>query len=86
MDKLGVITRKGQVTIPVELRNALGLRQGDRVAFRLEDKEVRIIPRGSVTERTAGMFRTTRAPLTVEELREAIEVAIAEEAVERSES
>ena len=31
------VTSKGQITIPREVRQALGLRPGDRVAFRLRD-------------------------------------------------
>jgi antitoxin PrlF len=32
------ITSKGQVTIPAEVRKHLGLKQGDRIAFVIEDK------------------------------------------------
>ena len=31
------MTSKGQVTVPIEVRRQLGLRQGDRVAFDVED-------------------------------------------------
>ncbi len=33
---VGSITTKGQITIPKEIREALGLREGDRVVFILE--------------------------------------------------
>ena len=33
---VGSVTSKGQVTIPKEIREALGLRQGDRVVFTIE--------------------------------------------------
>jgi AbrB family looped-hinge helix DNA binding protein len=79
-----VITRKGQVTVPAEIRRQLGLKRGDRVAFVLDEGEVRITRTGSVVERTAGAFRTRRPALTAEELREAAERAMAEEADERS--
>lgn len=41
---LGVITRKGQVTLPADIRRALKLEEGDTVAFRVEDGEVRVRP------------------------------------------
>jgi len=80
-----VITRKGQVTVPVEIRRELGLKQGDKVAFILDEGEVRFVPSGSVVERTAGALKTHRPVLTAEELRESAERAMAEEAVERME-
>ena len=36
MDIAATITAKGQITIPKEVRDALGLAQGDRVTFRVE--------------------------------------------------
>jgi AbrB family looped-hinge helix DNA binding protein len=33
---IGSITTKGQITIPKEIREALGLREGDRVIFMIE--------------------------------------------------
>jgi AbrB family looped-hinge helix DNA binding protein len=41
---LGVVTRKGQVTLPADIRRALKLQEGDTVAFRIEDGEVRVRP------------------------------------------
>lgn len=80
-----VITRKGQITLPAEIRRAMALRQGDRVAVTLSDDGVaRVSAAGSVIARTAGMFKSSQPPLTAEELREAAEEAIAAEAVERS--
>lgn len=38
------VTRKGQVTIPSEIRRALGLKPRDKVAFSLEDREARLRP------------------------------------------
>lgn len=78
-----VITRKGQVTIPVEIRRELGLKQGDNVVFTLDEGEVRFVPSGSVVERTAGALKTDGPVLTADELRESAERAMAEEAVER---
>ena len=36
---LTVVTRKGQITLPAEIRRALGLKVGDRVAVSLIDAE-----------------------------------------------
>jgi AbrB family looped-hinge helix DNA binding protein len=81
-----VVTRKGQVTVPAEIRQELGLREGDKVAFVLDEGEVRLLRATSVVQRTAGALRSDKPPLTAEELREAAERAIAQEAVERMES
>ena len=78
-----VVTRKGQVTVPAEIRRELGLKQGDRVAFILDDGEVRLTRTVSVVERTAGAFKSHKPPLTAEQLRESAERAMAEEAVHR---
>jgi AbrB family looped-hinge helix DNA binding protein len=80
-----VMTRKGQVTVPAPVRRALGLKEGDRIAFILERDEVRLVPRGSVVARTAGIFRSYgREPApTTEELREAAEWATAQDVAER---
>lgn len=34
---IATVTSKGQVTIPQEIRERLGLKQGDQVAFEVED-------------------------------------------------
>ena len=78
-----VITRKGQVTVPAEIRRKLGLKRGDKVAFTIDNGEVRLAPSGSVVERTAGAFKTRRPALTAEQLRQPAERAMAEESVER---
>lgn len=38
MDVPAKVTSKGQITLPKTVRDALGLRAGDRVLFRLHDK------------------------------------------------
>ena len=37
---IGSVTTKGQVTIPKEIREALGLKEGDRVVFMIEGERV----------------------------------------------
>ena len=82
-EALGKVTRKGQVTIPVEMRRVLGIEEGDQVAFALEDHSIRIVRLGNIIERTAGIFKTKKPPMTAEELRRAAEEAIAEDVLER---
>ncbi len=38
------ITSKGQITIPQEVRRALGVKEGDRLSFEEREGEMRIIP------------------------------------------
>jgi AbrB family looped-hinge helix DNA binding protein len=83
-ERLSVVTRKGQITIPAEFRKALGLKEGDRVALSLEDGEVRLAPSESVVTRTAGIFKTDEPAKSAEELRVLAEEAIAADVMERS--
>ena len=78
-----VVTRKGQTTIPVEIRRALGLKEGDRITFVLEADKVFVQRAGSVVARTAGACRSARPALSAEELREAAERAIADDTRQR---
>ena len=80
-----VVTRKGQVTIPAEIRRSLGLKQGDRVRFVQENGRVTLEPIGSVVEWTARIgakYRRPGPPPSIEELRTAFEEGVAEEVVE----
>lgn len=81
---LSTLTSKGQVTIPVEVRQTLGLKTGDKLAFTIEDSQVRVRKTGSVVAATAGIFKHQQPARTAEDLREAAEEAIAAEASERS--
>ena len=82
--RLSVVTRKGQVTIPVEMRRALDLNEGDRVEISLEEDGVKLRrSSGSVVARTAGALRSNTPPASAEELREIAERGIAEDVVAR---
>jgi antitoxin PrlF len=80
---LAVLTRKGQITVPIEIRRALGIHEGDRIALVLDNGQVRLRRAGSVVARTAGILKGKEPALSAEELREVAERAIAEEATER---
>jgi antitoxin PrlF len=78
---LTILTAKGQVTIPVEVRRYLGLEPNDKVAFVIEDGDVRVRRHGSVVERTAGILRRAGQPgLTAAEMREGVSTMIANDA------
>jgi AbrB family looped-hinge helix DNA binding protein len=83
-ERVSVVTRKGQITIPAEFRKALGLKEGDKVALSLEEGKVRLSPSESVVMRTAGVFKTDEPAKTAEELRVLAEEAIAADVIERS--
>lgn len=83
-DRVSVVTRKGQITIPAEFRKALGLKEGDKVALSLEEGQVRLAPSESVVTRTAGIFKTDEPAKSAEELRVLAEEAIAADVMERS--
>lgn len=82
-ERLTTLTRKGQITVPVEIRRALGLHEGDKVALVMEKNEVRLKRAESVVARTAGIFKTERPSLSAEEERAEAEKAIAEDVIER---
>jgi AbrB family looped-hinge helix DNA binding protein len=78
-----VVTRKGQATIPVEIREALGLRRGDKISWIQENGRIEVKRALSVTERTAGIARQYARipPPTQEEIDAIVEQAIAEDAL-----
>ena len=81
MQRTSSLTSKGQVTIPVEIRRLLGLGPHDKVAFIVEDHQVRIAPtRLSVVERTKGILHSDMLALSPQEEKRAAELAIAEQA------
>ena len=77
------VTRKGQVTVPVEIRRALGLKEGDKVVFTLDGDEVRLVRTGSVVERTRGIIKRRGRVPTERDLKESAEQAIADDVYSR---
>ena len=77
------VTSKGQITLPVEFRRALGIRAGARVHMRLEDGTIRIDPR-SYADRTAGMFKgRLPRPATIKEEEQAAQDFSAQQQMEK---
>lgn len=68
------LTSKGQVTIPIQVRHALGLEAGDRIEFvETEKGQFAIIPTNRSVRELDGMFKGRRKrPVTIEEMNAAI--------------
>ena len=75
---LSTVSSKGQLTIPAEVRQTLGLRQGDKVSFTIQNGQALLRRTGSVVEATAGALKSTAPAKSTEELRAAAAEAIAE--------
>jgi AbrB family looped-hinge helix DNA binding protein len=67
------ITSKSQITLPKEVRAKLGVKPGDRVAFR-EDSEGRILVEAETVDLLAlyGRLKPRKRGLTVEDMDEII--------------
>ena len=61
------VTMKGQVTIPKEVRDRLGIRPGDRVEFVLDRDGARVRKRVS-RDPIAALYGSLKLPASVDEL------------------
>jgi len=68
-ESLATITAKGQVTIPAEIRKALGLKPRDKIAFILNQGEVRLEPSSSTLRAGFGAVKPRKKPEDFKELR-----------------
>ena len=77
---LATLTNKGQVTLPKELRERLGLTAGSRLDFSIDDNgELRARLVATTALGLAGLLRRTgQPPVTVEQMNEAVEQTAAE--------
>ena len=67
------LTSKGQITIPVQVRTALGLDAGDRVEFvELEKGQFAIVAATRSVRELKGMIRKPKRPVSIEEMDAAI--------------
>jgi antitoxin PrlF len=67
------ITSKGQLTLPKEIRTALGVGPGDRLAFRIhEDGVVTVEPEKLDLQSLRGAIHTKVKGVTIEGMNEAI--------------
>ncbi len=73
-----VLSSKGQITVPVEVRRALGLRTGDQVAYRVVAGCAELVPiRGSILD-AAGSVKASGKPPSRGDIRRTVKAAVAE--------
>ena len=74
------LTSKGQITIPIEVREELGLKAGDRIEFvKSEGGKFFIQPKKGSIMNLRGIFKLTGKPVAVEEMDNAIDSHLAED-------
>ncbi|HVN20529.1 MAG TPA: AbrB/MazE/SpoVT family DNA-binding domain-containing protein [Dongiaceae bacterium] len=73
------VTSKGQITIPVSVRQALGVGAGDRVLFvELEKGQFAIMAATGSVRELNGLFKgRVKKPVSIEEMNQAIKKAAA---------
>ncbi len=59
---VSTITQRGQVTIPAEVRRLLGAKPRDKIAFRVEDGAVRLMPVEYTLEQVFGSVTPIQRP------------------------
>ena len=73
------ITSQGQVTVPKEVRERLGLRAGGKLRFTLEDRDrVVLAPAALSVQRLFGILGKPPRSATIEEMDEGIRHAVAD--------
>ena len=71
----GSVTNKGQVTIPVYIRNKLHISSGSKVEYILNDNCVIIVPIINSATKLKGMFPKPSKSHTIEEMNDVIKNA-----------
>jgi AbrB family looped-hinge helix DNA binding protein len=67
------LTSKGQITIPIEVREDLGLKAGDRISFiKGENGEYILKAKTGSIMNLRGIIKWTGPPVTIEEMNETI--------------
>ncbi len=67
------LTSKGQITIPIQVRTALGLETGDRVEFvEMEDGQFSMIAASKTVHDLKGLIRKPAKAVSIEDMNDAI--------------
>ncbi len=62
------MTQRGQVTVPAEVRRMLGLQPRDKVAFTIDEGEVRLLPAKFTLESAYGSVPPLARPVSDREM------------------
>ena len=73
-----IVSADGRTTLPEPVREALGLKSGDRIRYLVNGNVVRILPVRPI-DRLFGILRYTSAPVTIEEMERAVADAACKE-------
>jgi antitoxin PrlF len=74
------VTSKGQITIPVKVREELGIKAGTQIAFlKNEHGDYVIKPKTGSIMNLKGMFKWNGPPVTIEEMHDGIAAHLGEE-------
>lgn len=66
MTYVSTVSEKGQVTLPKPIRDALGIRTGERLEFELEGDAIKITKRPD-RDRLAELYGSLKLPVSVDE-------------------
>jgi AbrB family looped-hinge helix DNA binding protein len=73
MSAAATLTSKGQLTLPKEVRAALGVGPGDRVDFvRMEDGNFAVMPATQSVKRLKGLIRKPKKTVSLDDMDKAI--------------
>lgn len=77
MDRIAVISTKGQVTIPQSIRETLDLKRGDALVFTAEEDKITAVPLPGNFLELYGSIKPRRRPENFKEIRRQVTGAIA---------
>lgn len=72
------LTSKGQLTVPIELRQALDLHPGDKVVFETKDHKILLSKKKQDITQAFGMYRVSKK-ISLQDIQKAIEEGYADD-------
>ena len=83
MTTKSILSSKGQVTIPAPVRKALGLKPGDRIAYKVGKVSAELIPiKGTILD-AAGSVKPRKKDESLAEIRASVKKRMAKQVAEK---